>query len=100
MKKPAIFAAALLAFSVVTTTNLAHASGSDAGASAKTGEAAAYQLGKQVFAKKFACKACPLYKQRLNKTLAEQILMGKPEVQLSSAETDALAVFLQRRFKL
>ena len=100
MKKHSIFAAALLALSVLSTANWVHASGSDAGASAKTGEAAAYQLGKQVFAKKFACKGCPLHKQRLNKGLAQEILMGKPDVQISSGEAQALQVFLQRRFKL
>lgn len=94
------FLAAIVAATVMVASGHVFASGSDAGASAKTGEAAAYQLGKQVFAKKYACKSCPLHKQRLNKGMASQILEGEPKVDLSQNEAKALQVFLQRRFKL
>ncbi|BFM05603.1 hypothetical protein [Halioxenophilus aromaticivorans] len=100
MKSPSLLRHAFFVVAILGVASFAQASGSDAGASAKTGDAAAYQLGKQIFAKKFACKSCPLHKQRLNKSLAQEVLMGKPNVAMSEDENQALQVFLQRRFKL
>lgn len=100
MKFKSVLAVSMFAFSAILVSGQVSASGSDSFSSARTGEAAAYQLGKKVFAKNYSCKTCPLYKQRLNKDLAEQILTGEPKVDLSKNDAAALQAFLQRRFKL
>lgn len=76
------------------------ASGSDAGGSAETGDTAAYNMGKGVYARKLACGGCPMAGKSLDAALAKQLLSSKPPVALSADEEMALATYLKRRFKL
>ncbi len=80
--------------------NPAFASGSDGGGSAETGDTAAYNMGKSVYAAKFACSSCPLAGKRLDAAMAKEILAKKPEVSMSAEEMQALTVYLKRRFEL
>jgi hypothetical protein len=79
---------------------LALASGSDGGGSAETGDAAAYNTGKSVFARKFACASCPMAGMSLDAAKAKELLGNKRGVALSADESAALDVYLKRRFKL
>ena len=76
------------------------ASGSDAGGSAETGDTAAYNTGKGVFAAKFACAACPMAGMSLDGSKAKELIGNKRGVTLSNEESAALEVYLKRRFKL
>ncbi|MBI5040872.1 MAG: hypothetical protein HZB57_06655 [Gammaproteobacteria bacterium] len=76
------------------------ASGSDASGAAETGSAAAYNLGKAVYATKYACASCPLADKKVDAGIARDILDGKPEVTLDANEADAIKTYLKRRFKL
>jgi hypothetical protein len=76
------------------------ASGSETISTGPSNDARLYNVGKGVYADKFACSSCPLADKTLNADLAKDMLNGKPKVELSSAEADALAVYLKRRFKI
>ena len=79
---------------------LARASGSDGGGSAETGDTAAYNSGKGVYAAKFACSSCPLAGKSLDAGVARSLLTDKRGVSLSAVEASALDTYLKRRFKL
>jgi hypothetical protein len=89
-------AAASLAFLAAA----ALASGSDGGGHAETGDAAAYNTGKSVFATKLACSSCPMAGKSLDAATARELLANKRGVTLSEQESAALDVYLKRRFKL
>ena len=89
-------AAAALALSAGTVL----ASGTDAGGSAETGDAQAYNAGKRVYAAKLACSSCPLAGKSLNAAVAGDLLADNGTQSLSAEESKALAVYLKRRFKL
>ena len=88
------------AASLALTVGLANASGSDGGGMAQTGDAAAYNNGKAVFAAKFACSGCPMAGKSLDAAAARDLLANKRGVTLSAEEAGALDVYLKRRFKL
>lgn len=88
--------AALLAL----TNGVASASGSDGGGSAETGDAAAYNTGKGVYAAKLNCNGCPMSGKSLDAGMARDLLSNKKGVTLSAEESQALEVYLKRRFKL
>lgn len=88
-------AALLLAF----TATFSLASGSDGSAGSETGDTAAYNSGKAVFAGKLACQGCPMAGKSLDSALARQLLATTP-ASLSAQESQALSVYLKRRFKL
>jgi hypothetical protein len=93
--------ASLTAFAVGLSlaAGAAFASGSDGAGSAQTGDAAAYNIGKGVYATRLACADCPLAGKSLDESIARDLLAGKPEVTLSADESAALKVYLSRRFK-
>ena len=93
-------ACAAAALTLALGASLALASGSDAGGSAETGDAAAYNLGKSVYFSKLACANCPLAGKSLDAAMARQVIEKAPAVALSDDESKALAVYLKRRFKL
>jgi hypothetical protein len=76
------------------------ASGSDGGGHAETGDAAAYNTGKSVYATKLACSGCPMAGKSLDAATARGLLADKRGVTLTEQETAALDVYLKRRFKL
>jgi hypothetical protein len=78
----------------------AAASGTDAGGSAETGDAALYNEGKAIYATRFACSSCSLAGKSLDAATARGLLGDKRGVSLSAAESQALDVYLKRRFKL
>jgi hypothetical protein len=90
----------VLAASVALAANIALASGSDGGGSAETGDAAAYNTGKSVFATKLACSGCPMAGKSLDADAARALIANKGNVTLSPQESAALDVYLKRRFKL
>jgi hypothetical protein len=89
-----------IALSTAATMAHAMASGSDGGGSAETSDAAAYNMGKTVYATKVACDGCPMAGKSLTAESARQLLASKPQANLSAGETKALTVYLTRRFKL
>jgi hypothetical protein len=91
---------AAVALACAAVCSLAAASGSDAGGSAETGDAALYNEGKAVYATRFACSACALAGKSLDASTARGLLADKRGVALSAAEAKALEVYLTRRFKL
>ena len=88
------------AIALALSASLALASGSDGGASAETGDAALYNIGKGVYAAKLACSGCPMAGKSLDATMARDLMAKKPAVSLSAEESAALNVYLKRRFKL
>lgn len=94
----------LIKIAIATTlslaASLATASGSDGGGSAETGDAAAYNTGKSVYATKLACGGCPMANKRLDAAAARELLAKPSPATLSAAEAQALQVYLTRRFKL
>lgn len=86
--------------SIALAAGLSLASGSDGGGSAETGDAAAYNAGKGVYAAKLACGGCPVAGKSLDAALARDLLANKPAAALTPDESAALAVYLKRRFKL
>jgi hypothetical protein len=84
----------------VFASALAVASGSEASGSAQTGDTAAYNTGKAVYATKLACAGCPMAGKSLDATAARELLTNKRGVTLTPQETAALEVYLKRRFKL
>lgn len=90
-----IVSALALAFS-----GAAFASGSEGFTQGPNNEARLYNTGKGVYADKFSCSACPLAGKSLDANLAKQVLQGNPKVTLSTAEQDAVMVYLKRRFKI
>ena len=93
-------ACAAAALTLALGASLALASGSDAGGSAETGDAAAYNTGKSVYFSKLACANCPMAGKSLDAAMARQVIEKAPAVALSDDESKALAVYLKRRFKL
>lgn len=89
-----------IALALALAGGLAQASGSDGGGSAETGDAAAYNTGKAVYANKLACSTCPLAGQGVSAEIARNLLKNQPDAKLSADESAALAVYLKRRFKL
>ncbi len=89
-----------IALSTAATMAHAMASGSDGGGSAETSDAAAYNMGKTVYATKVGCSSCPLAGKSLTPESARQLLADKPQANLSADEAKALTVYLKRRFKL
>ncbi len=96
LKKPALIAGAL----ATLLCSGAFASGSESISTGPSNDARLYNVGKGVYADKFACKGCPLADKSLNAELAREVLAGKPKVDLSSGETEALAAYLKRRFNI
>lgn len=88
------------AASLVLAAGLAQASGSDGGGMAQTSDAAAYNVGKAVYATKFACSGCSMSGKSLDATAARELVANKGSVTLSADESAALDVYLKRRFKL
>ena len=88
------------ALTLALSATLVLASGSDGGGGAETGDAAAYNMGKSVYASKLACTNCPMAGKSLDAAMARQLVETKPAVTLSDDESKALAVYLKRRFKL
>jgi hypothetical protein len=82
------------------TTGIALASGSEGGGQAETGDTAAYNRGKSVYAEKFSCSACSMAGKSLDAGSARELLANKGGVSLSAEEAAALDVYLKRRFKL
>jgi hypothetical protein len=99
MKQPTLIRAALAA-TLALAAGMASASGSDGGGSAETGDAAAYNTGKSVFATKIACASCPMAGKSLDAASARALLANKGNATLSAQESAALDVYLKRRFKL
>ncbi len=93
-------ARAAAAVSFALAAGLALASGSDGGGSAETGDAAAYNAGKGVYATKLACTGCPMAGKSLDAAMARDLLTTKRGAALTSEESAALEVYLKRRFKL
>jgi hypothetical protein len=89
----------LVGLSLVLATQATLASGSDGGGSAEMGDAAAYNMGKSIYAMKLACDKCPLAGKTLDAAMAKQV-MDKPPVTLTMNESKALAVYMKRRFKM
>lgn len=89
-----------LAVVLTLATGLALASGTDGGGAAETGDAAAYNTGKSVYAAKLACGGCPMAGKSLDSAMARELIAAKGKVTLSPEETQALEVYLKRRFKL
>ncbi len=81
-------------------TSIALASGSDAVGAAQTGDRAAYNLGKRVYAVKIACESCPMAGKKLNKDTAKIMLMSDSKTDLTTSEEKALTIYLKRRFRL
>ena len=94
-KSAAIAGALAVAFS-----GAIYASGSEGFTQGPNNEARLYNVGKGVYADKFACTGCPLAGKSLDANLAKQVLQGNPKVTLSTAEQDAVMVYLKRRFKI
>ena len=86
--------------SLVLAASSALASGSDSGGNAETGDAAAYNTGKSVFATKLACSGCPMAGKALDAAAARALLANKGNVTLTPQESAALDLYLKRRFKL
>ena len=84
----------------VFLTGAVYASGSDGTSSAETGDAAAYNTGKGIFASKLACAGCKMAGKKLDAAQARSLLAEKGSLGLSADESQALAIYLQRRFKL
>lgn len=99
MSKSYVFRATVAA-ALVFSAGLASASGTDGAASGETGNAAAYNTGKAVYANKLACSTCPLAGQGVSAEIARNLLKNQPDAKLSADESAALAVYLKRRFKL
>ncbi len=93
-----IVGAATLAWAFSTTP--AQASSTDGGGNAETGDTAAYNMGKRVYAAKLACTGCPMAGKSLDAGMARQLVSSKGNVTLSAEETKALNLYLARRFKL
>lgn len=89
-----------IALALALAGGFAHASGSDGGGSAETGDAAAYNTGKAIYASKLACSACPMAGKSLDAGMARELLVSTKGVTLTADESQALAVYLKRRFKL
>ena len=83
----------------VLASSAAMASGSDGGSSAETGDTAAYNMGKSIYATKLACTGCPMAGKSLDAAMSKDLLAKAP-VTLSADESKALEVYLKRRFKL
>lgn len=90
----------LAAAALALTAGLALGSGSDGGGAAETGDMAAYNMGKSVFANKYACAGCPLAGKSLDAATARELLANKRGVSLTADESKSLEVHLKRRFKL
>ena len=88
------------AASFALAAGLALASGSDGGGGAETGDAAAYNAGKGVYATKLACAGCVMAHKSLDAPMARELLASKPGAALTPEESGALEVYLKRRFKL
>ena len=86
--------------SLVLAISSALASGSDGGGSAETGDTAAYNTGKSVFATKFACSGCPMAGKSLDADAARALMANKGKVTLTPQESAALDAYLKLRFKL
>ena len=101
MKQKDFFRLGLAAFaaSMALAAGSALASGSEAAGSAETGDAAAYNTGKGVYATKLACAGCPMAGKSLDAAAARDLLANK-RVTLTAQESSALEVYLKRRFKL
>lgn len=80
--------------------SVAHASGSDSFPSSSSGTSQ-YNLGKQVFAEKLACKGCVFDGKSINGEIAKQIVNDKKATEkLSADDRDAVITYAKRRFKL
>jgi hypothetical protein len=99
MKSALMFGAAVGVFTTLVSTS-ANASGSESMSSGPSNDTRLYNAGKGVYADKFSCNGCPLAGKSLNAELAKEVLAGKPKVELSSDEADALAAYLKRRFRV
>ena len=84
----------------IAASGAALASGSEGFAQGQSNDTRLYNVGKGVYADKFACSGCPLAGKSLNADVAKGVLGGAPKVALSGEEQDAVAVYLKRRFKI
>ena len=84
----------------VAMSGAAFASGSESFSQGQSNDTRLYNVGKGVYADKFACSSCPLAGKPLNAGVAKEVLGGTPKVTLSGDEQDAVAVYLKRRFKI
>ena len=84
----------------VAASGAALASGSEGFTQGQNNDTRLYNVGKGVYADKFACSGCPLAGKSLNADVAKGVLGGTPKVSLSGEEQDAVAVYLKRRFKI
>lgn len=91
---------AAVAAALALAAGFALASGSDGGASAETGDAALYNIGKGVYATKMACSGCTMAGKSLDASTARELMSKTPAVNLNAEESAALNVYLKRRFKL
>ena len=89
---------ATLALAAAATT--AFASGSESFSAAPSSDTRLYNMGKGVYADKFACASCPLAGKSLDAEVAKAVLNGDPKVDVSNDEAQALAAYLKRRFKI
>lgn len=76
------------------------ASGSESFSNAPNNDTRLYNMGKGVFANKFACSSCPLAGKSLDAAVAREVLGGQPRVSLSTDEARALSTYLKRRFSI
>lgn len=83
-----------------TLSGTAMASGSEGFSPGLSNDTQLYNMGKGVYADKFACGSCPLAGKSLNADLAKEVLRGNPKVTLSTNEQDAVMSYLKRRFKI
>ncbi len=88
-----------LALALACTASFSLASGTDGAAGAETGDTAAYNRGKAVFANKVACASCTMPGKTLDAALARELIAKKPPA-INADEAGALDVYLKRRFKL
>ncbi len=84
----------------VAASGAALASGTEGFAQGQNNDTRLYNVGKGVYADKFACSGCPLAGKSLNADVAKAVLGGTPKVALSGEEQDAVGVYLKRRFKI
>ena len=96
-KKVATLLAGALALPLAGFT---YASGSEGFSAGMSNDAQLYNRGKGVYSEKFSCSGCPLAGKSLNADLAKDVLRGNPKVTLTTAEQDAVMVYLKRRFKI
>ena len=90
----------LIGILTAVLSGTALASGSEGFSPGLSNDTQLYNVGKGVYADKFACSSCPLAGKSLNVDLAKEVLRGNPKVTLSTSEQNAVMSYLKRRFKI